>query len=326
MSAQHPVKIAFLGTPAFAVPSLDVLLKNDFNVVGVITSPDQPAGRGLQLTSSPVKKYAVQHQLKIFQPSNLKDNNFLNEIKWLNPDLMVVVAFRMMPRELWQMPKLGTFNLHASLLPQYRGAAPINHVIMNGEKETGVTTFFLKHEIDTGNILFSEKVFIGDNETAGELHDRLMNLGAELVLKTVKAIASGNAKEIRQESLLNENIQIHTAPKILKEDCRINWNEHIEKIHNHVRGLSPYPAAFSIFQSPEGKDYNVKIFKTKKENTSLPVKPGMIETDSKTFLKISGNDGFLLILEMQLPGKSKLPIADLLRGFSIDNNWKIISK
>ncbi|MFI5220101.1 MAG: methionyl-tRNA formyltransferase [Bacteroidia bacterium] len=316
-------KIVFLGTPEFAVPSLEILLKNNYNVVGIVTAPDKPSGRGLQLTPSVVKKFALQHNLKIFQPENLKDPKFLNDIKSLTLGLMIVVAFRMMPLELWQMPRMGTFNLHASLLPQYRGAAPINRAIMNGEKETGVTTFFLKHQVDTGNILFREKVLIDENETAGELHDRLMITGAELVLKTVQAIEEGTAKEIPQSTLITENEFLKTAPKIFKEDCRIDWNKTMTAIHNHIRGLSPCPAAFTHLISPEGENVMVKIFKSRPDFSSEKTKAGTIITDSKTFLKIACGDGWIRILEMQLPGKKKLAVEEMLRGFAITNKWKV---
>lgn len=318
------LKIVFLGTPGIAVPSLEILLKNNYNVVGVVTAPDKPSGRGLQLASSAVKQIALQHRLKVFQPENLKDKIFLNEIKSLAPDLMVVVAFRMMPQELWQLPPMGTFNLHASLLPHYRGAAPINRAIMNGEKETGVTTFFLKHQVDTGNILFSEKVLIDENETAGELHDRLMITGAQLVLKTVNAIEKGMAKEIPQSTLITENEFLKTAPKIFKEDCRIDWNKTMAEIHNHIRGLSPYPAAFAQLISPEGEIISVKIYKSRTDFSLEKSKPGTVFTDSKTFLKISCADGWIKILEMQLPGKKKFPVEEVLRGFGITGEWKVV--
>jgi methionyl-tRNA formyltransferase len=320
--ADRKLKIIFLGTPEFAVSSLEILLKNNYEIAGVVTAPDQPSGRGLQLTQSAVKKFALQHHLKIFQPVKLKDEQFLGEIKKLNADLFIVVAFRMMPKELWQMAPLGTFNLHASLLPQYRGAAPINRAIMNGEKQTGVTTFFLKHEVDTGNILLQEKVSIGENETAGELHDKLKIAGPELVLKTVKAIETNNYKEVSQTELLNENEQLKTAPKIFKDDCRINWNQNIEIIHNHIRGLSPYPAAFTEIISPDKQIYLVKIFKSEKEISATATSAGKLETDGKTFLKISGTNGFIKIPEIQLQGKKKLLAEEFLRGFKISNDWK----
>jgi methionyl-tRNA formyltransferase len=317
------MKIIFLGTPEFAIPSLEILLKNNYQIAGVVTAPDQPSGRRLQLTQSAIKKFAVANNLRVFQPVKLKDDIFLNDIKNLNADLQIVVAFRMMPKELWQMPRLGTFNLHASLLPQYRGAAPINRAIMNGEKETGVTTFFLKHEVDTGNILFREKVSIDENETAGELHNKLKITGAELVLKTVKAIEENNYKEISQLELIKTGEQLKTAPKIFKEDCKISWNQNIEAIHDHIRGLTPYPGAFTEIISPDHQIYSCKIFKSEKEVSSFNTAFGKIETDSKTFLKIAGTNGFIKINELQVAGKKKLSVDELLRGFKITNDWKI---
>lgn len=317
-------KIIFFGTPEFAVPSLEILLKNSCNVVGVVTAPDKPSGRGLQLTPSAIKKFAVENSLKIFQPGNLKDKTFLNEIKSLEPDLMIVVAFRMMPDELWQLPRLGTFNLHASLLPHYRGAAPINRAIMNGEKETGVTTFFLKKQIDTGNILLQEKISIGENEPAGELYERLMINGAKLVLKTVQAIEAGVVKEIPQSGLITENEFLKTAPKIFKEDCRIDWSQSMAEIHNHIRGLNPYPVAYTHFVSTEGKNVIVKIYKSHPDFSLEKTNPGTISTDSKTFLKIACSNGWIKILEMQLPGKKKLAVEEVLRGFIITDEWKAL--
>lgn len=313
----NKLKIIFLGTPKFAVPSLQILLENKYDIVGVITAPDQPSGRGLEVTSSEIKKYAVENHLKVFQPVNLKDKIFLNEIKSLNADLQIVVAFRMMPKELWSMPLLGTFNLHASLLPQYRGAAPINHAIMNGEIETGVTTFFLKQEIDTGDILFQEKISIGENETAGELHDRLMITGAQLVLKTVHSIEAHDYKEIPQFDLIHQIEALKVAPKIFKTDCKINWNQRIENIHNQIRGLSPYPGAFTELSTADNIINQIKIFRSEKDFSTSAIKPGIIETDGKSFLKISGTNGFIKILELQYPGKKRLPVIEFLRGFQI---------
>jgi methionyl-tRNA formyltransferase len=317
------MKIIFLGTPEFAVPSLEILLKNNYEIAGVITIPDQPSGRGLQMTQSAVKKFAIENNLPVFQPQKLKDDFFINEIKNLNPDLQIVVAFRMMPKELWQMPRLGTFNLHASLLPHYRGAAPINRAIMNGEKKTGVTTFFLKHEVDTGNILFQEEVAISENETAGELHDKLKITGASLVLKTVKAIEENNYNEISQAELIKTNEQLKTALKIFKEDCKINWNQPVEIIHNHIRGLSPYPGAFTEIISADEQIFSFKIYKSEKEIYSGNTVSGKIETDSKTFFKISGTNGYIKIKYLQLAGRKKLYVEEFLRGLKISNEWKI---
>ena len=296
------MKIIFLGTPDFAVPSLEILLKNNYEIAGVVTAPDQLSGRGLKMTQSAVKKFSIENNLRVFQPEKLKDDIFLKEIRSIQPDLQIVVAFRMMPKELWQLPRLGTFNLHSSLLPHYRGAAPINRAIMNGEKKSGVTTFFLKHEVDTGNILCREEVAINENETAGELHDQLKITGASLVLKTVKAIEQNNYLEISQSELIKPNEQLKTAPKIFKDDCKINWDQSIEKIHDHIRGLSPYPGAFTEIISPDKQIISVKIFKSEKEFASKIILPGKIETDSKAFLKISGTDGFICFKELQIAG------------------------
>lgn len=321
--ATEKLKIVFLGTPEFAVASLNILLENNYEVIAVVTAPDQRSGRGLQLSESAVKKFAVKQGLKIFQPVKLKDELFLSELKKLNADLQIVVAFRMMPVELWNMPPLGTFNLHASLLPHYRGAAPINRAIMNGETQTGVTTFFLKHEIDTGNILFNEKVIISDNDTAGDLHDRLMTTGAELVLKTVKAIETKNYTEFPQSDVVSGSEVLKTAPKIFKEDCKINWNQSIVTIHNHIRGLSPYPSAFTELCSPDNKILQLKIYKSDKETVSNQPLVGTIKTDEKTFLKIAALDGFIKITELQLAGKKKMNVVDFLRGSAISENWKV---
>ncbi len=249
------LKIIFFGTAEFAVASLQALVENNFNVMAVVTAPDRPAGRGLMPRMSAVKQFALQKNLTLRQPEKLKEEKFLEEIRQLQPDLMIVVAFRMMPRELWQLPASGTFNLHASLLPQYRGAAPVHWAIINGETETGVTTFFLRHEIDQGDIIFNEKVAIRESETAGALHDKLMRVGADLVIKTVKAIESGNVKTLQQESVLRPCTLLKPAPKIFKKDCLINWNTPAESVYNHIRGLSPYPAAYTEFLSPDGGKY-----------------------------------------------------------------------
>ena len=316
------LKIVFMGTPDFAVPSLDILLKNDCNVVGVITVPDKPAGRGLELHQSAVKKYALEKGLKILQPEKLKDETFLNQLKELKADLQVVVAFRMLPEVVWKMPRLGTFNLHASLLPQYRGAAPINWAIINGEKETGATTFFLQHEIDTGKIIFREKVNIGENETAGELHNQLMNTGANLVLKTVQVIESGNAEQTDQSAFVKKGEELKTAPKIFKESCKINWTKTADEIHNLIRGLSPYPSAFTELKSIEGKMFPVKIFEIKKEAITHSHLPGKILTDSKHFIKVAATGGLIDVLELQLAGKKRMRVEEFLRGFPLSNEWK----
>ena len=312
------LKIIFMGTPDFATASLKALVETGCNVVGVITAPDKPAGRGLKLHESEVKKYAVEKKIKILQPEKLKDQRFIDELKALNADVQVVVAFRMLPEAVWTMPLMGTINLHASLLPQYRGAAPINWAIINGEKETGVTTFKLKHEIDTGDILMQEKIAIGENETAGELHDRMKEIGARLLVKTIKGLANGELKEISQNNIqsdfANASADKHSslkhAPKIFKETCRIDWNKSVTEIHNLVRGLSPHPAAFTELQ---GK--TLKVYRSEKDLNTPSLSPGNFETDKKSFLKFACADGYIHVKELQLEGKKKMAIEEFLRGY-----------
>jgi methionyl-tRNA formyltransferase len=313
------LRIVFMGTPDFAVESLKILVESNYNIVGVITVPDKPAGRGQKIMQSAVKKYAVENNLDILQPTNLKAEDFLDELKSLNANLQIVVAFRMLPEAVWNMPKLGTFNLHASLLPQYRGAAPINWAIINGEKETGVTTFFLQHEIDTGDIISQEKVLIGENETAGELHDKLMNIGSKLVLKTVQDIENENVNP----QLQNENQELKEAFKIFKPICKIDWNKSINEIHNHIRGLSPYPTAWTEFKNKEtGENISCKIFRSERILEEHSLKPG--ETiATKTELKIVVNGGYLNILELQLAGKKRMDVVALLNGFDF-NNYSLV--
>lgn len=298
-----------MGTPAFAVASLEALLKAGANIVAVVTAPDKPAGRGMKLSESAVKQFAVQHGLKVLQPLKLKDSAFLEELRALQADLQVVVAFRMLPEAVWNMPPLGTINLHASLLPQYRGAAPINWAVMNGEKETGLTTFQLQHEIDTGNILMQTSLPIGENETAGELHDRMMLAGAQLLVETVKAIAAGTVKPIPQEQRMHHT-PLKSAPKIFTETCHINFQQSVQHVHNHVRGLSPYPGAFTYL-----KGKMLKIFRTQCEYAVPDVAPGTPVSDGKTYLKFACQDGYLHVLELQLEGKKKMLTADFLRGY-----------
>jgi len=311
-----------MGTPEFAVASLDILVENNYNVVGVITVPDKPAGRGLELQQSAVKKYALAKGLNILQPEKLKDESFLADLKVLQADLQVVVAFRMLPEVVWNMPAKGTFNLHASLLPQYRGAAPINWAVINGEKTTGATTFFLQHQIDTGKIIFRHEVPIKENETAGELHDALMVSGAGLVLKTIQAIEQGNYPQVEQSDLLNAGEILKSAPKIFKENCRINFNQPSEQVHNFIRGLSPYPTAFTELISPEGTSYTVKIFSTTKEVTSAQ-QAGNVFSDGKQSLAISTNNGLVHIHELQLSGRRKMSTQELLRGFAMAGQWRV---
>jgi len=309
-----------MGTPDFAVPSLEILVKNNYNVVAVITAPDKPAGRGKIISQSDVKKYSLEKGLNILQPTNLKDQNFIKDLELLKADLQVVVAFRMLPEIVWNIPKHGTINLHASLLPQYRGAAPINWAIINGEKQSGVTTFFINDKIDEGNIILTKKVEIEENKTAGELHDKLMNIGSTLLLKTVENIQQNKVK-INIQSVKDNSIKL--APKICKEMCRINWNDNIDNIHNFIRGLSPYPAAFTNLISPDGNIFYVKIFKSTKEKTKNKEIVGKIFTNEKNQLKISTKDGLINILEIQLSCKKKMKIDEFLRGIEINNNWKI---
>lgn len=323
MQNESPLKIVFMGTPDFAVASLDILVKHKFNIVGVVTAPDKPAGRGLEIHQSAVKKYAVEKGLTILQPEKLKSDEFISQLKALNADLQIVVAFRMLPEIVWRMPRLGTFNLHASLLPQYRGAAPINWAVINGETESGVTTFFLQHEIDTGKIIYRDTVTIDENETAGELHDKLMRTGASLVLKTVVAIQNKSYTETDQLQFIRPGEVLRHAPKIFKDDCRINWSESITQIHNTVRGLSPYPGAFTELVSPQGKVFTVKIFKTTKELNPSIAASANVSTDSSTYLKVSARGGYVCIHELQLAGKKRMTTAEFLRGFPVNDQWKV---
>ncbi|HTN21197.1 MAG TPA: methionyl-tRNA formyltransferase [Pelobium sp.] len=304
------MRIIFMGTPDFAVASLKALLNAGQNIVAVITAPDKPAGRGQKLNESAVKKFATENNLNVLQPEKLKNPDFLQQLQGLNADLQVVVAFRMLPEAVWAMPKYGTINLHASLLPQYRGAAPINWAIINGEKESGVTTFFLKHEIDTGDVLFSEKVVVTDDMTAGDLHDVLMETGAGLLTKTVSAIANNDYKE-KSQSAFDEK-ELKHAPKIFKEDCKIDWNNSNEKVYNLIRGLSPYPTAYTSIL-----DKGLKIYKATQEKVKPSIAPGEFESDGKTYLKFATQDGFISVKEIQQEGKKKMLIEDFLRGVRI---------
>ncbi len=308
----------FMGTPDFAVESLKALTENGFNIVCVVTSPDRPAGRGKKINQSAVKKFSTNKGLSILQPPNLKDPEFQNTLKEYKADIQIIVAFRMLPQSIWSMPPLGSINLHGSLLPNYRGAAPINWAVINGEQKTGVTTFFLKHEIDTGNILFQEELEIKDDDNAGTVHDKLMIIGAKLIVKTTQAIIDDNYKEVSQNSLINQKPK--HAPKIFKPNCQINWSQPINTIHNHIRGLSPYPAAWSTLRDAYGKLLDFKIFKTQKEFTTHNLTNGTIITDEKTYLKIAADDGFISITELQLSGKKRMNITDFLRGFNPKNS------
>jgi len=305
------LRIVFMGTPEFAVASLDALVRAGCNIVGVITAPDKPAGRGMDMQQSAVKKYAVANNLKVLQPEKLKNPEFLEELKSLQADLQIVVAFRMLPEVVWNMPPMGSVNLHGSLLPQYRGAAPINWAVINGEKETGVTTFKLKHEIDTGDILLQESFPIWETDNAGDVHDRMKEIGAQLLLKTIKGLVEGTLNEIPQSSVVGgQSSLIHHAPKIFTDTCRIDWNKPFDEVYNLIRGLAPYPAAFTFL---DGK--KLKVYKVSKVAKLPSVASGEFETDYKTFLQFACSDGYISILQLQLEGKKQMNIADFLRGY-----------
>lgn len=308
---KEDLRIVFLGTPDFAVESLRRIHDGGYNIVGVVTMPDKPAGRGHKLLQSPVKQFAVEHNLNLMQPVNLKDTTFVDDLRALNANLFIVIAFRMLPEVVWSMPELGTFNLHASLLPKYRGAAPINWAVMNGDTETGVTTFFLKHEIDTGDILKQERIEIKPTDNVGDVHDKLMMLGAELTMDTIEHIIAGDLRPIPQEELL-QGIEPTPAPKIFKDTCRIDWNRNAIDIHNHVRGLSPYPAAWTELKSNNGELLSAKIFETKLSEKATTT-PGKITIDEDK-LFIDCNDAKIEILSLQVAGKRRMPTADFLRG------------
>ncbi|MBO0323435.1 methionyl-tRNA formyltransferase [Muricauda sp. CAU 1633] len=311
-SENNPLQIVFMGTPDFAVASLKAIVDAGFDVVGVITAPDRPAGRGRKVQESAVKQFAVQHNLKVLQPTNLKDESFLEELRSLKANLQVVVAFRMLPKAVWQMPEYGTFNLHASLLPQYRGAAPINWAIINGETETGVTTFFIDEKIDTGSIILQKTEKITEDDNVGSLHDRLMELGGALVVETCKQIASGKVSSMPQKHFED----LKSAPKIHKDTCRIDWDASLDTIHNFIRGLSPYPTAWTFLEN-HGKKESIKIYATQKEPIRHNAKIGKLIADKKT-LKVAVSDGYLHLLEIQLPGKRKMETSAVLNGLDLD--------
>jgi methionyl-tRNA formyltransferase len=299
-----------MGTPDFAVASLDALVNAGFDIVGVITAPDKLAGRGMKLTESAVKKYAVANGLFILQPEKLKNPGFIEQLRSLNADLQVVVAFRMLPEIVWDMPPMGTINLHGSLLPQYRGAAPIHWAVINGEKETGVTTFKLKHEIDTGDILLQKSFPIGEDETTGEVHDRMKGIGAELLVETVMGLANGSLKEFGQSVVISDPAELRHAPKIFTETCQIHWDQPLEDIYNLIRGLSPFPGALTVL---DGKV--LKVYKSQKEPAVHEHEPGMVVSDGKTFLKFACPGGYIHILDLQLEGKKRMLVEDFLRGY-----------
>lgn len=302
------LRIIFMGTPEFAVPSLQILLEHGFNVVAVVTATDKPGGRGRkELLETPVKKFARAHDIPVLQPTNLKAPAFIEELKALQANLQIVVAFRMLPEVVWSMPEFGTFNLHGSLLPQYRGAAPINWAIIRGEKQTGVTTFFITHEIDTGTVIYQEALPIGAEETAGELHDRMATLGAQLVLRTAQAISLETAPAIPQD-----HSRASYAPKIFHETCQIAFDQSTEQVHNFIRGLSPYPGAWMQYQ-----DQELKILKASPEYAPPTAPPGTLLTDQKTYAKITTRDGAIFLEELQLQGRRRMAIRDFLNGFKL---------
>ena len=319
---KEDLRIVYMGTPEFAVESLKRLVEGGYNVVGVITMPDKPVGRhGSVLQACPVKQYAVSQGLRVLQPEKLKDEAFLEELRSLKADLQIVVAFRMLPEVVWNMPRLGTFNLHASLLPQYRGAAPINWAVINGDTETGITTFFLRHEIDTGEIIQQVRVPVADTDNVGIVHDKLMTLGGELVLETVDAILNGTVKPIPQEELIGPEAELRPAPKIFKETCRIDWSKGVKQIYDFVRGLSPYPAAWTELCMADGSRRVLKLYETEKIFAAHEMKTGDIRTDKKTYFRIAVKDGFIDVISLQLAGKKRIGVAEFLRGYrSSDDN------
>jgi methionyl-tRNA formyltransferase len=319
---KEDLRIVYMGTPDFAVEALRQLVEGGYNVVGVITMPDKPAGRGHKIQYSPVKQYALEQNLPLLQPEKLKDEAFVEALREWKADLQIVVAFRMLPEVVWNMPRLGTFNLHASLLPQYRGAAPINWAVINGDTETGITTFFLKHEIDTGEVIQQVRVPIADTDNVEVVHDKLMVLGGKLVVETVDAILNGTVKPIPQEEMAVVG-ELRSAPKIFKDTCRIDWNQPVKKVYDFIRGLSPYPAAWSELTTSEGETIVVKVFETEKiiESHRLPV--GMIVSDGKKYIKVAVPDGFVSVLSLQFPGKKRLKTDELLRGYRLADGCKM---
>jgi len=314
MTDSHSLRIIFMGTPIFAVATLKKLVKENYNIVAVVTSADKPAGRGQQVQESEVKQFAKQHNIPVLQPEKLKSQEFIEQLKLLNPDLQIVVAFRMLPEVVWQLPKYGTFNLHASMLPQYRGAAPINHAIINGENQTGVSTFFLEQDIDTGKIIFQEAIPIEPDELAGELHDRMMEIGANLVVRTVAAIGKGEISKISQADFIKKGEVLKTAPKIFRANCKINWDLDGMAIHNHIRGLSPYPAAWTELHRENGEVIALKIHKS--EFTPATANDKVFKAGSIIeHFKIYTLTGILEVLEVQAAGKKKIKASEFLLGF-----------
>lgn len=309
------LRIVYMGTPDFAVESLRALVEGEYNVVGVITMPDKPVGRhGSVLQASPVKEYALSQNLPVLQPEKLKDEAFIAELRALNADLQIVVAFRMLPEVVWDMPRFGTFNLHASLLPQYRGAAPINWAVINGDTETGVTTFFLTHEIDTGKIIRQKHLPIADTDNVGVVHDALMTIGAGLVTETVDLLLAGKVDAIPQEEFFKDAAELRPAPKIFKDTCRINWEQPLKKIYDFIRGLSPYPAAWTDLVAPDGSRLALKVYETEKHPASHNHATGTILTDAKSYIDVAVKDGYIRLLSLQLAGKKRMGVKDFLNG------------
>jgi methionyl-tRNA formyltransferase len=306
-------RIIFMGTPEFAVASLDAIVHARFNIVAIVTAPDKPAGRGMHLSETAVKKYAIQHNIPVLQPVNLKDNDFIIQLKSFQADLQIVVAFRMLPEVVWSMPSMGTINLHGSLLPQYRGAAPINRAIMNGEKETGVTTFKLQHAIDTGNILLKKTIPLTDDTTAGELHESMKVIGADLLVETIEGLIKGTLQE--QPQIIPTDSQLHTAPKIHTNDCIIDFNNSVEHVHNQIRGLSPFPGAITKIHNK-----TFKIYRSAKEHTVCNQAYGTPLTDGKNYLKFACSDGYILCKEVQMEGRKRMDIESFLRGYDINKS------
>lgn len=319
---KQELRIVYMGTPDFAVEPLRHLVEGGYNVVGVITMPDKPIGRHqTELSASPVKKYALEHGLRILQPAKLKDDAFIEQLRSLQADLQIVVAFRMLPEVVWAMPRFGTFNLHAALLPQYRGAAPINWAIINGDKQTGITTFFLDHDIDTGAVIQRVPVPIHDTDNVEDVHDRLMHLGADLVIQTVDNILTDNVHPIPQSEITTDE-PLRPAPKIFKETCRIDWTRGVKRTYDFVRGLSPYPAAWTELHHG-GRTAVLKIYETAKDFSTPQDALGTVITDGKTFLKVALTDGYLSILSLQISGKRRMSVADFLRGFHADGTERV---
>ena len=316
------LKIVFMGTPEFAIPSLNILIEKGYDIVGVITAPDRPAGRGRNIQESPVKLFAKSKGLTILQPANLKDPGFIQELSELGGNLQIVVAFRMLPEVVWQMPEFGTFNLHASLLPNYRGAAPINWAIINGEKTTGITTFYINERIDTGDVLLQQKVDIGPTDSAGDLHDVLQERGAGLVLKTVEGIADDMLEKQAQNDPIaigSKSGELKLAPKIFKEDCKLDWSATADQVFNKIRGLSPYPGAWTVLKDTEGNEHQWKVFES--EHSDKDLSAGAIETDGNSYLTVGTSAGSISLISIQIAGKKRNSIVDFLRGFRLDSSW-----